>query len=81
MPTLYVENVPGELYDSLRARAKTNRRSIAAETLAMLEEAFPTKAELQRRAAFYQRAKRISARRVTAAGPSAEELLREDRER
>ena len=31
MPTLYVENVPKELYEALRKRARNQRRSIAAE--------------------------------------------------
>ena len=82
MPTLYVENVPSELYASLRARAKSNRRSISAETLSLLEQALPTTSELKRRAAFYERIKRMRSRHKEAvAGPSAEDLLREDRER
>ena len=31
MATLYVENVPDELYEAIRARAKQKRKSIAAE--------------------------------------------------
>jgi hypothetical protein len=30
MPTLYVENVPADLYAALRKRAKQNRTSIAS---------------------------------------------------
>ena len=82
MPTLYVENVPEELYEALRDRAKANRRSISAETLSLLEQALPTASELRRRAAFYQRVKRIRAGNTgVATGPSAEQLLREDRQR
>ena len=33
MATLYVENVPDEVYEALRAQAKSNRRSIAAELM------------------------------------------------
>ena len=42
MATLYVENVPDDLYEALRSRAKARRRSIAAEVLALLEENIPT---------------------------------------
>jgi len=82
MPTLYVENVPAGIYASLRARARSNRRSISAETLSLLERVLPTASELRKRAAFYQRIQRIrrSAKR-SSPGPSAEELLREDRSR
>ena len=82
MATLYVENVPDELYDSLRQRARSNRRSISAETIFLLERALPTAADLRRRAAIYRRIQRLSARPgAVASGPSTEQLLREDRER
>ncbi|MBZ5606656.1 MAG: hypothetical protein LAP38_00240 [Acidobacteriia bacterium] len=83
MATLYVENVPDEVYRSLRSRAKSNRRSIAAETICMLESALPTRSELQRRVAFYQQIQRIRKRqrRGSRPGPSAESLLRVDRRR
>jgi plasmid stability protein len=82
MPTLYVENVPPDLYSSLRARAKANRRSISAETLSLLEQVLPGAGELKRRAAFYERIKRLRSRsKALGAGPSSEDLLREDCER
>ena len=82
MPTLYVENVPEELYQALRDRARANRRSLAAETIRLLEEALPTPAELRERAAFYRRVRQIRrAGRRGGPGPSAEQLLREDRNR
>lgn len=82
MPTLYVENVPEQLYESLRARARSNRRSISAETLSLLEQALPTARELRHRMAFYQRIQRLRPRKAaTSPGPSAEDLLREDRQR
>jgi plasmid stability protein len=82
MPTLYVENVPADLYESLRERARSNRRSISAETLSLLEQVLPTAAELRRRAAFYQRIQRLRSRPGTVtSGPSAEQLLQEDRRR
>jgi plasmid stability protein len=82
MPTLYVENVPEELYESLRARARCNRRSISAETLCLLEQVLPTASEVRRRAAFYHRIQKIRSRKTTKIpGPSAAEFLREDRQR
>ena len=41
MATLYVKNLPDEIYDALRRQAKANRRSIAAETISLLENIFP----------------------------------------
>jgi plasmid stability protein len=82
MATLYVENVPEELYESLRTRARSNRRSISAETLSLLEQVLPTANVVRRRAAFYQRIQKFRSRTtIGRPGPSAEELLREDRER
>ena len=47
MATLYVENVPDDLYEALRNRAKAQHRSIAAEVLALLEQNVPTAQELK----------------------------------
>ena len=38
MATLYVENIPDELYEALRERARQQRKSIAAEVLRLIEE-------------------------------------------
>lgn len=83
MPTLYVENVPEDLYEALRARAKEARTSISAEVLALLRASVPTKAELARRRQMLKRIAGLRARKSPAPGPfpSTEELLRQDRER
>jgi plasmid stability protein len=83
MPTLYVENVPDEIYKALRNRAKANRKSIAAEVIDMLKRNVPTEEELRRRKEFYDRLADIRAQAPLAPGPlaSAEEMVREDRER
>jgi plasmid stability protein len=83
MPTLYVENVPDELYDSLRALARANQNSIAAEVLALLKENIPTPEDLTRRKEVFKRALQIRARRPTRSGPfpSSEEMQRDDRMR
>jgi len=81
MPTLYVENVPKELYEALRERARGGRKSISAEVLALLEENVPAASELAHRKEFLNRARRIRARRSrpTSPFPTSEEVQREDR--
>jgi plasmid stability protein len=83
MPTLYVENVPEELYEALRARARASRKSIAAEVIDLLQQNVPTAAELARRKQLLKLATKISGLQPESPGPSpsAEEMLREDRGR
>jgi len=82
MATLYVENVPEEIYKALRKRAKTNRSSIAAEVISLLKQNVPTEAELKRRREFYDKMAEFRAKLPLTPGPfpSAEEMIREDRE-
>ena len=83
MATLYVENVPKNRYEALRKRATQNRRSITAEILDLLDESYPTEAELRARRQFVQRLKRLRSRPSPRRGPfpSTEEMVREDRGR
>lgn len=83
MPTLYVENVPEELYEAIRARAQANRTSISAEVLLLLAENVPTPNEVARRKALLEHACRLRSRRSPGPGPfpSSEEMLRQDRAR
>jgi plasmid stability protein len=83
MPTLYVENVPDDLYEALRARARKRRTSIAAEVLGLLKDNVPTAEELARRKKLMARILRLASRKPLSPGPhpSTEEMLREDRER
>ena len=83
MATLYVENVPEPIYKALRERARKNRKSIAAEVIGLLEQNFPTLEELRERRQFARRMKKLSSREPLTPGPfpSAEEMIREDRER
>lgn len=83
MATLYVENVPDDLYEALRRQAKARRRSIAAEILALLEENVPTAQEMKARHEWVRKLARLR-KRQTQSGrkfPSTEEMIREDRER
>jgi Antitoxin FitA-like, ribbon-helix-helix len=83
MPTLYVENVPSDLYEALREQAKQKRKSIAEEVIALLERTVPTAKELARRERFYKQLKKLRAQPSPGQGPlsSTEEMQREDRER
>lgn len=83
MATLYVENVPDELYDALRKRARKNRKSIAAEVLELLEQNVPTERELKARRAFFRRLERLASQPSPSPGPfpTTEEMVREDRSR
>jgi plasmid stability protein len=83
MPTLYVENVPEELYEALRVRAQQSRKSIAAEVITLLSENVPTAAELARRRKALERAREIRKLESRRKGPfpRSEEMLREDRAR
>ena len=83
MPTLFVENVPEKLYEALRERARQNRRSMAAEVMALLEENIPTREELNRRASLLRHVRQSRSRRPLTAGrfPSTEKMVREDRNR
>jgi plasmid stability protein len=83
MATLYVENIPDDLYEALRNRAKSRRRSIAAEVLALLEENVPTAEELKARQGLFRQVIRLREKLPKSKGPfpSTEEMIREDRER
>ena len=83
MATLYVENVPDDIYKALRKRARANRTSMAAEVISLLKQFVPTEAELKRRREFYDRLAELRAKPPLGPGPyqSAEEMIREDRER
>ena len=83
MATLYVENVPDDLYQALRDRAHKHRKSIAAEVLSLLEENITTAEELQSRQEFLARVRNMRSRPSHSAGPfsSTEDMQREDRRR
>jgi plasmid stability protein len=83
MPTLYVENVPKDLYQALRKRARENRNSIAAEVISLLERNIPTAEELRQRREFYDRIARSRTSQAERGGPfpTVEEMIREDRDR
>ena len=82
MPTLYVENIPEDLYEALRRQAREHRRSIAQEVIDLLGQLVPTEKEMDRRKQFLERMLRQAKRRSAARSfPSTEQMIREDRER
>lgn len=83
MATLYVENVPDDLYEALRKRARSQRRSIAAEVLSLLENNVPTEKDLKARRKLVKKLEKLRFTLSPAPGPfpSTEEMVREDRER
>jgi antitoxin FitA len=83
MATLYVENVPDDIYKALRKRARANRTSMAAEVISLLQQFVPTEAELKRRRKVFDELAKLRARPPLTSGPfpSAEEMIREDRDR
>jgi plasmid stability protein len=82
MATLYVENVPTELYEALRRRARQGRRSIAAEVLSLLEQNVPTERELRARRDLTRKLSQLHAgKRSQKHFPATEEMQREDRAR
>lgn len=78
MPSLQVRNIPDDLYEALRATAGEEGRSLSAQTVAILRRALAN--SLVDRAGV---ARRVAARRKSAGvmTRSAEELVREDRDR
>jgi plasmid stability protein len=83
MATLYVENVPDDLYEALRDRARQHRKSITAEVLSLLAENVVTAEERKARQQFLRQAQRLRSHRPpsNAAFPASEQMQREDRGR
>ena len=83
MPVLYVENVPKELYEALRARARKRRTSVATKMIELLKDNFPTAAEIQRRKRANEQLLSLQDRSPVGPGPFPRtvEMTREDRGR
>jgi len=83
MPTLYVENVPDDLYRALRERARERHRSIAAEVLSLLGESVPTARELKARRGLLRKLEQIRSKKLSSGKSfaSTEEMQRQDRAR
>jgi antitoxin FitA len=75
MPSITIKNVPEDLLERLRERAKKHRRSLQAEVLTVLEEA-----ERQRRTLTLEEVReRVRALNLTPRDEAAE-IVRADRD-
>jgi plasmid stability protein len=82
MATLYVENIPDDIYEALRDQAKRNRTSIAAEVTTILEENVVTARQRKARQLWVKKLDKLHASlRGRGIDIPAEELLRADRDR
>ena len=80
MPILHVRNVPETLYTDLQRRAETQRRSLSAEVITLLEWAL-AEAERTSELTLTSIRRRRSFDPVAAGAPNSTDLLRHDRER
>ena len=82
MATLYVKDIPDELYKALRSRAREHHRSIAAEVLTLLQANIPTAKELKARQQLLRRIEKMHSKPSAARHRFAttEEMQREDRQ-
>ena len=80
MTILHVRNVPEQLYERIKVRAETQRRSLSAEVIALLESAIE-EAEHDPAATLYAIRERRERYPVSPDAPDSTLLLREDRER
>ncbi len=83
MATLHIENVPDELLEAIEERAKYNRTTIGDEVLQRLHLSFPSKADLAKRQERMKRFLELQKSKPPGEGPfpSAEQMIREDRDR
>lgn len=81
MATLYVRDVPDELYERLKREAAGSRRSLSAETIEVLERSLRAAPRVSV-GEFLAHAREVRERsRPRADSKTAVELIREDRER
>jgi len=79
VPTLYIRNVPPEVYEALKTRARREGRSVNAEALKILEDVAEREGQ-QRLGSLTDRLRAI-AREINypADAPRADEVVREAR--
>lgn len=82
MPELHVRNLPSELHERLRVQAAAEGRSMSAEALVLLQRALLPVADqsAKQRAAIEQLRAIRHRNRLPIGAPTAERLVREDRD-
>lgn len=81
MAILHVRNVPDELYERLRERAASQKRSLGAEVVLLLESAVTREAGTEGDLFERLRQRREALARRDGPFPPSVDLLREDRAR
>ena len=80
MATLYVRDMPDDLYARLRAEARGSRRSIGAAAIEILQSELRERGELTV-GELLKRARKVRARAVRPSAVSVADEIRADRER
>lgn len=82
MATLYIRNVPDDIYSLLRETARQDHRSLNAEVLYLLDCALTENEKSSKQTDLLKRVRERRARyRLSAGAPDSIDLLRADRER
>ena len=82
MHTLYVRNLPDDLYSKIRQLAARRRRSMGAEVIVLIEQALQQEAALEKQMEALDRiAERRASYKAPADSTDSLTLLREDRSR
>lgn len=81
MATLHVRNIPDELHDQIRILASSQKRSLSAEVVNLLEHALQDEEIRASQQALLTTISRRRSRRVSKKAPDSVVLLREDRNR
>jgi plasmid stability protein len=81
MPTLYVRDVPSELYEQLRREAAASRRSLSAETIELLRRALAPVGGVSLEQLIAGADRIRSDHPLPSGAPTAAELIRQDRDR
>jgi antitoxin FitA len=81
MATLYVRDVPDDLYERLREQAQRSRRSIGATAIDLLRAELPERRKGLTISEWLERARELRERTAPYDGPSVVEDIRADRDR
>ncbi len=81
MATLYVRDVPDELYERLREQARASRRSIGATAIELLRAELPERRNGLTISEWLERTREMRARQKPSQGPTVVEDIRADRDR
>lgn len=81
MAELHVQNVPPDLLKRLSEQAASHGRSVSEEAIVLLRESLSSTGQTARRRTAIERLEAIRDRaRLPIGAPTAEELIREDRD-